>query len=234
MLTITAAGLSAALVTLTGFAPSQGTTTVKPTTPTLTAPAPAALAAPLHSQPWREPSGSFDSAVVSCEINRPHRVVALDDWIARVNSPITRIEWWGWTQDPNQLKRPFWIAVRKHNPATNKPDMAGPPLWKRCMVPTQAGQVGKDCHGNPIYKFTAKFAQPFFYQKVGQHYWLQISEADKESVRVDTPNFGWSASRPIRFAPAVQHAVTGAWKQPLIDPCPPQDKVDLAFVLWRV
>lgn len=226
-------GLTAALVVIAGATLHQGTLTPTTRKPLTIAPVPAA-ATPLFSQPWKEPGGAFDSAVFSCEINRPHKAVALDDWIARVNSPITRIEWWGWTQDPAQWKRRFWIAVRKHNPATNKPDMAAPPLWKACVVPSAAEPAGVDCRQQRVYKLTAKFASPYFYQKAGEHYWLQISEADKESIKPDQPNFSWSCSRPIHFAPAVQYAVTGAWKQPLIDPCPPGGKVDLAFVLWRV
>jgi len=227
-------GLTAALVVLAGAAIHQGTVAPGKTTPPIQVTPPAVPTGPLYAQPWKTPWGSFDSTIVSCEIQRPHKAVALDDWIARVNSPITRIEWWGSTQAPDQWKRKFWIAVRKHNPATNKPDMAAPPLWSRCITPVAAEPVGIDCRQNRVYKLTAKFDQPFFYQKQGEHYWLQISEADKESIKVDQTNFMWSASKPIRFAPAVQFAVTGAFRQPLVDPCPPQDRCDLAFVLWRL
>lgn len=190
----------------------------------------AASAQLLYSQPYTPRQASFESRVVSCGEPRPMKLVALDDWMAGVNSPVTKIDWWGTLTNPAQASKRFYVAIYKHDPATNKPAM-GSLIAKTCVVP-QAVYVTTDCRQMRVFKFTAKFPVGWFNQTAGQHYWLQISEADKESAKVLAEDFRWSGRRPIKFAPAVQFAASGAFITPLKDLCD-QIRDDLSFNIYR-
>lgn len=183
----------------------------------------------LWSQPWVTPRASFESRVKACTSPTPTAMIALDDWVARANSPITRLDWWGTLSTPEQGKRKYYIAIYKHDPATKKPAI-GSLLFRDCVTPT-AEPVGVDCKSMRVYKLMAKLTKPF-YQKKGVQYWLQISESDADSYKVGVEDFRWSGTRPIRFLPAVQAKSAAAISQPILDLCD-QKPDDLAFILYR-
>jgi len=190
----------------------------------------AASAQLLYSQPYTPKQSSFESRVGNCAEHRPFKRQALDDWIATVNSPVTKIEWWGTLTNPAQASKMFFVAIYKHDPATNKPAM-GSLIAQRCVVP-QAVYVGTDCKGMRVFKFTAKFAVGWFNQTAGQHYWLNVSESDKESAKQLVEDFRWSGRRPIKNAPAVQFTSAGTFIPSLVDVCD-NLRDDLSFNIYR-
>ena len=185
----------------------------------------------LYAQPYTPRQSSFESRVYSCGAPRPFMRVALDDWRATVNSPITRIDFWGTLTNPLNVSKPYYFAVYKNNPATNKPLMPTP-IWKTCMTPQGVYQT-TDCKQMRVYRFTARFPlSNCFKQVAGERYWLQISEADKESAKLNFEEFRWSGRRPIVNFPAVQYTAAGAFVPSLIDVCD-NLRDDLSFVLFR-
>ena len=192
----------------------------------------AASAQILYAQPYTPRQSSFESRIYSCGATRPYMRIALDDWRAAANSPITKIEFWGNLANIGQSGKQFYFAVYKNNPATNKPVMPNP-IWKMCMKTAAAPTNYIDCKGKMVFKLTAIFPlATCFKQIAGERYWLQISEADKESFKLNVEDFRWSGRRPIVNFPAVQYTSTGAIIPTLVDVCD-NLRDDLSFVLYR-
>ena len=181
-----------------------------------------------YVQPWTPPRAAFTSRVISCEQPSPFPQIAMDDWICGASGRITRVTWWGTLNTPLQAQRPFYIAVYGSAATACVPNPADL-QFQICVVPDYAKYVGTDCQQRRVYRMSAALpATNPFVQQQGTHYWLQISEADQQSVQVNVENFRWSGHRQIQNCRAVQ--APPAWIQPLIDPCDQQPD-DLSFAL---
>jgi hypothetical protein len=178
-------------------------------------------------QPWTPRLPAWESVVYSCDYPKPYRLAAADDFIFEdFTLPINNINWWGVVSDPDQLKRTYHIVIYKESgkclPAFDSI------VWQGCIRPDDAALQGADCQGNRVFKFfsTVPFWNPL---TLGPgHYWVQISESDKDSVTPDKPDFWWSSHQPVVKCPALQWDSSFNIIQPLIDPCN-QRKDDLAF-----
>lgn len=163
----------------------------------------------------------------------------MDDWVCTRTGPIIRVDWWGTM--PRELaeaqaQRPFYVAIYADN--GNCQPVLQQPLYARCIRVDVFKFAGIDCQNRPVFYFSARLLpmpgsnQPFIQQE-GRRYWLQISEADRESVRPQVEDFRWSGHRPVRGCRALQArpGVDGGFVfNPLFDPC--DDLVDdLAFRL---
>lgn len=181
-----------------------------------------------YIQRWTPPRASFTSKVRSCQQPTPFPLIAMDDWICGASGRISRITWWGTLNTPAQAQRPFYIAVYGSVTGACVPNPQDQ-VFQICIVPDYAKYVGTDCQQRRVYRLSAALpATASFIQEQGTHYWLQISEADQESVQFNVENFRWSAHRDIQNCRAVQ--APPQWIQPLIDPCDQQPD-DLAFAL---
>lgn len=181
-------------------------------------------------QAWTPPWPTFESRVISCPNPVPAQgwKVALDDWICPQSGPIIRVSWCGWLRNPVQATRRYWIAVYAHA-APCQPNFAQR-LFGVCVTPDRYKLLGLDCQNRPIYRLSAPLPTPFMQQQ-GTHYWLQISEADAESITPGAEDFRWASCVPVRNCPAVQDP---PFTQPLFPPCPdPNRPVDLCFALYR-
>lgn len=182
-------------------------------------------------QRYAWPLSSHESRVFSCEIPRPFNRVAMDDWICTKSGPIVRIGWWGVLLTPDQYSKrwSYYIAIYRNKPGTCQPEEE--PIYRACVRPDVIRYTGKwDCRQQRVFYFSAQLPQPFM-QRIEQHYWLQISESDKESARVDAEDFRWSAHRPENLCPAGQYSPAAGFIQPILDACDDQPN-DLAFVLY--
>lgn len=181
-------------------------------------------------QPYTWRLASHESRVFRCEDPRPLERVAMDDWICTRTGPIMRIGWWGVLLTPAQYNKEwrYYIAIYRNKPGTCQPEPD--PIYRACVRPDIIRYTGRwDCQQNRVFYFSARLPTPFR-QEVEQHYWLQISESDKESARPGMEDFRWSAHRPLNLCPAGQYSPTG-FIQPLRDACDHVED-DLAFVLY--
>lgn len=181
-----------------------------------------------YVQPWTPRLASHESRVRSCSTPQPFAKVALDDWICGATGPIVRLHWWGVLSSPQQARRPFYVAIYATLPGACQPNPQAL-LYSACVTPNYIRYRGTDCEGRRVYHMSAVFptTQPFFVQQAGQHYWLQISEADEESIRPQLEDFRWSSHRYIKNCPAVEAPPV---TQPLFDACDGGEE-DLAFGL---
>lgn len=175
-------------------------------------------------QPWTPRLAAHESRVQSCANPAPLNQIAADDWICGATGPIVRVEWWGNLSSPQQAKRPFYIAIYSNFAAVCQPNLAAP-LFSICTVPDYCRKVGTDCQNRPVYQISAPL--PGFSQVQGFHYWLQVSEADAESLRPGLEDFRWSSHRAINNCPAISAFPV---VQPIADACDQQPE-DLAFGL---
>lgn len=177
-------------------------------------------------QPWTARLAAHTSRVQTCTNPVPLPQIAADDWVCGATGPIIRIEWWGTLSDPAQAKRPFYVAFYSTLATACLPNLAQP-IFQTCVVPDYCKQVGTDCQNRKVYKLSAPFTGPIFSQVQGTHYWVQISEADAESIRPGQEDFRWSSHRAVMNCPAISaFPVT----QPIMDACDQQPE-DLAFGL---
>ncbi len=191
-------------------------------------------------QRYTPPRATFTSRVITCTAPQPSPAVAIDDWLCTKTGPILRVGWWGWLSTPAQAQRPFYIAIYRENP-NNTCQPQQQPIYQVCVVPDQVKLVTKNCEPNatgaiglPIYYLSAKL--PGFTQDgtatSPQHYFLQISEIDAQSVQPNNvEDFRWAGRRPIQVCPAMQRGAGGGILQPLRDACD-QKEDDLSFRLF--
>jgi hypothetical protein len=179
-------------------------------------------------QPWTPPRAAFESRVVGCGNPQPLNRVAADDWVCFRSGPIVRVTWWGTLSDPAQGARPFYLAIYANQGAVCAPDF-DQRLYQACIVPNVVRYRGTDCQNRRVYMMSALLptTNPFV-QQLGTHYWLQISEADQQSIRVGLEDFRWSGHRPIELCHAVQFPPLVT---PLLDACDQQPD-DLSFALF--
>jgi hypothetical protein len=181
----------------------------------------------------------FPSKVQTCTAPVPSPVVCMDDWLCTKPGPILRVDWWGWLRTPAQAQRPFYIAIYRENP--DNPCQPGvQPVYQACVVPDQVRQVARNCQtvagttgGLPIYYLSAKLPNPFIQDgtpTAPQHFFLQISEIDAQSVQVGVDDFCWAGRRPIQVCSALQRVASGGVIQPILDACD-QMPDDLSFRL---
>lgn len=189
-------------------------------------------------QPYTPPRATFESRVQSCQNPVPFARIAMDDWMCTKQGPILRIDWWGWLSAPAQGQRPFYIAIY---PDQNCQPAAAP-LCRVCVTPDIVRLVARDCDPlvanppaggtHPIYFLSAALpvglCTQFGTAANPQHLWLQISEADQESIRPGLEDFRWAGRRPIQVCPALQ---LPPLTQPLIDVCDGNID-DLSFRLY--
>ncbi|MFM9959427.1 MAG: hypothetical protein ACKVZJ_15325 [Phycisphaerales bacterium] len=189
-------------------------------------------------QRYTPPRATFTSRVVTCTTPQPSPVVAMDDWLCTKPGPILRVTWWGWLSNPTQAQRPFYIAIYRENP--NNPCQPNvQPIYQACVTPDQIKLVAQNCEPNatgaiglPIYALSAKIP-PFIQDGTPtnpQHYFLQVSEIDAQSIRPQLEDFRWAGRRPIQVCPALQRGAGGGIVQPLRDICD-QKEDDLSFRL---
>lgn len=181
------------------------------------------------NQPYTWPLASHESRVFSCDTPRPLDKIAVDDWICTRTGPIVRVSWWGVLLTSAQYSKrwSYYIAIYRNRPGTCEPEPE--PIYRACVRPDVLRYTGRwDCKQQRVFYFSARLPTPFT-QQIEQHYWIQISEADKESARVGAEDFRWSAHRPILLCPAAQ---APPFTQPILDACDNQPD-DLAFRLYR-
>jgi len=190
-------------------------------------------------QRYTPPRATFTSRVITCTAPQPAPLVALDDWLCTKPGPILRVGWWGWLRNPAQAQRPFYIAIYRENPQ-NTCQPFPQPIYQACVTPDQVKLVSQNCEGTaagaglPIYYLSAKLPGPF--TQVGtptapQHYFLQISEIDGQSVTPNADDFRWAGRRPIQVCPALHRPAGGGFIQPILDACDQQPD-DLSFRLF--
>lgn len=202
------------------------------------------LPLPFPSYKWDQrytpPRATFSSRVFTCQQPSPSPVIAIDDWLCTKQGPILRIGWWGWLRTPAQAQRPFYVAIYRQDP-NNQCRPLNPPIYRTCVIPDQVKLVAKSCQTipgtntpQPIYYMSAPLT-PVFTQTgtptAPQHYFLQISEVDENSVQFGVEDFRWAGRRPLQVCPAMQFTSAGGFVQPLLDACD-QKEDDLAFVLF--
>ncbi|MDW8320080.1 MAG: hypothetical protein RMM08_01840 [Armatimonadota bacterium] len=152
----------------------------------------------------------------------------MDDWICTRTGPIVRISWWGVLLNREQFSKQwrYYIAIYRNIPGTCRPEQE--PIYRACVRPDVIRYTGRwDCRQQRVFYFSAPLPVPFR-QEREQHYWLQISEADKESARPGAEDFRWSAHRDIKRCPAAQFP---PFTQPILDLCDEKPD-DLAFCLY--
>lgn len=191
-------------------------------------------------QRYTPPRATFSSKITTCTQPQPAPVIALDDWLCTKPGPILRVGWWGWLRTPAQGQRPFYIAIYRQDP-TNTCRPLNPPIYRTCVVPDQVVHVSKSCQtipgtnvSQPIYYLSAKLNPPFIQdgtQTNPQHYFLQISEIDSDSLQFGVEDFRWAGRRPLQVCPAMQFSSAGGFIQPLLDACD-QKEDDLSFRLF--
>ncbi|MBI5863049.1 MAG: hypothetical protein HZB38_00780 [Planctomycetes bacterium] len=178
-----------------------------------------------YRQPWTAPWAAHESRVRSCAQPSPLNQIALDDWICGASGPLVRVWWWGTLTHAAQGFRPYYIAIYPNQPGACQPNFSQR-LYQICVTPDYRKYVGTDCSQRRVYRMSAVFpAAAMFTQLTGQHYWLQVSEADEESVQVGAENFRWSAHRAIQNCQAVS---AFPLTQPILDMCDGQPD-DLSF-----
>lgn len=181
------------------------------------------------NQPYTWPLASHESRVHSCDIPRPLDKVAMDDWICTRTGPIVRVSWWGVLLTGAQFSKQwrYYIAIYRNKPGTCEPEPE--PIYRACVRPDVLRYTGRwDCKQQRVFFFSALLPTPFR-QEREQHYWIQISESDRESARVGVEDFRWSAHREIKLCPAAQ---LPPFTQPILDACD-NGADDLAFRLHR-
>jgi hypothetical protein len=191
-------------------------------------------------QRYTPPRSTFTSRVFLCTQPTPTPAVAIDDWLCTKPGPILRIGWWGWLSTPAQAQRPFYIAIYRQDP-NNQCRPFPQPIFQQCVVPDQVKLVSKSCEfipgtnqQRPIYYLAAKLNPPFIQDGTAaapQHYFLQISEVDEQSVQFGVDDFRWAGRRPIQVCNAMQRTAAGVFIQPLLDACD-QKEDDLSFRLF--
>ncbi|OJU65430.1 MAG: hypothetical protein BGO01_16360 [Armatimonadetes bacterium 55-13] len=182
-----------------------------------------------YIQDWTPKLPPWASIVYSCDKPVPYRLVAADDFTLDFELPVTNINWWGVVTTKEQLSRPYYIAIYKEN-GNCQPAWTSI-IWSDCVKPYQAELAGEDCKGNRVWKFYSNV--PIFNPlTLGPgHYWLQISESDKDSYKPGAVDFWWSSHQQFVKCPALQMDSLGNIFQPLIDPC--NQKIDdLAFEIY--
>ncbi|MFM9959426.1 MAG: hypothetical protein ACKVZJ_15320 [Phycisphaerales bacterium] len=190
-------------------------------------------------QRYTPPRATFVSKVQTCTSPAPFPLVGIDDWLCTKPGPILRIDWWGWLWNPAQAQRPFYIAIYRQDP-NNQCRPFPQPVYQACVTPDKIKRVAQNCEttaaggaGLPIYFLSAKLPNPFFQDgtpTAPQHYFVQISEIDAQSIRPQLDDFKWAGRRPIQVCNAMQRNAGGAFIQPLIDACDQQPD-DLSFRL---
>lgn len=192
-------------------------------------------------QRYTPPRATFTSKVTACTQPQAAPQVALDDWLCTKPGPILRLGWWGWLRAPAQGQRPYYVAIYRENP-NNPCQPLFPPIYSGCMVPDQVKLVSKSCetvpgtnNPLPIYYMSAKLNPPFTQNGTAaapEHYFIQISEADQQSLQFGVEDFRWAGRRPIQVCPALQFpAAAGGFIQPILDRCDQQPD-DLSFRLF--
>lgn len=183
-----------------------------------------ALAQCKFSQPWTWNRMSHRSIVFSCATPAPLDQVAMDDFECEHDATIKRLQWWGVLLDPAQGdNRPYYVAIYEDD-GNCRP---GALVYEECVIP-RVRRVGADCRQDPVFLFSTGLNG--FTVSGGQRYWLQISEDDAGSARIDVDDFRWSGRVPIRLCAALQRSDAGVYRQPLLDFCF-EDFVDLSFRL---
>jgi hypothetical protein len=180
------------------------------------------------NQPYTWRLASHESRVFSCEQPRPFEKVAMDDWICTKTGPIVRVSWWGVLLNEAQYSKrwSYYIAIYRNIPGTCQPEPE--PRYHTCVRPDVIRYTGRwDCTQKRVFYFSARLPTPFI-QRAEEHYWIQISESDKESARPGQEDFRWSAHREVNLCPAGQFP---PWTEPLIDACDGGID-DLAFRLY--
>lgn len=191
-------------------------------------------------QRYTPPRATFTSRVFTCQQPSPSPTIAIDDWLCMKPGPILRIGWWGWLSSTAQAQRPFYIAIYRQDP-NNQCRPLQPPIYRTCVVPDQVKLVSKSCEfvpgtnqQRPIYYLSAKLNPPFTQDGTPtnpQHYFLQISEVDENSVQFGVEDFRWAGRRPIQVCNAMQFTPAVGFVQPLLDACD-QKEDDLSFRLF--
>ncbi len=190
-----------------------------------------ALAVEKWIQPWTPDFASQESRVVACNDRTPLDRIAMDDFEFARDGEIVSVCWWGVVSSAQQRQRPY--LVQFWSDANCTPDTR---LQFECVTPVSK-VVGQDCQGRNVVRFRAPLAAPFAVTG-GTRYWFQVSEADEESVRPESPqvpnaeDFRWSEHFPIRGCAAAQIEPGPVLHQPLIDACY-DVPVDLAFCLIK-
>lgn len=181
-----------------------------------------------YVQRWTPRLASHESRVFSCAQPQPFDEIAMDDWVCGATGPIVRVTWWGVLSSPAQARRPFYVAIYGSQPTACLPNQQAL-LYSTCVVPNYIRFRGVDCEGRRVYQMSAIFptAAPPFTQQQGVHYWLQISEADAQSIRPQLEDFRWSSHRYIKNCPAIS---APPLTQPILDACDGEPE-DLAFGL---
>lgn len=188
--------------------------------------APAPVAPPefvKFSQPWTPPAAAFRSRVHSCANPIPRDRVALDDFEFEESGEIRRIRWWGVLLSPEQVDRPYYIAI--YLDVDCGPDQM---IYETCVIPN-VQPVDINCLNQSVFRFGAQI--PPVAINAGEHYWLQISEIDALSANVGQDDFLWAGRQPAQMCNAIQHTNEGQVIDPLLDACN-QLVDDLSFQLF--
>jgi hypothetical protein len=181
------------------------------------------------NQPWTPRLPAFESRVFSCANPQPMARAAMDDWVCPQSGPIIRVAWWGTLFAPAQGQRPFFVAIYPDN--GNCQPVLSQPLLRTCVRPDVVRVGPVDCQNRTVYYLSAPFpAGVAFTQVAGTRYWLQISEADAESIRPQLEDFRWSGHRAVNGCRAVQFGAPAVVPLPP-DPCDDHTD-DLAFRLY--
>ncbi len=185
--------------------------------------------AQVWSQPWTFNLPSWQSVVRSCDVPKPMRMIALDDFEVTTHYvTLNTIVYWGTVRTGQQLGRPMYYAIYKDN-GNCQPALSSL-VWKDCLRPTYEFVDG-DCLNQRVWRFKQALNSLNLPTLTYGHYWLQISEDDSNSATPGVPEFSWSSHQRFNLCPAVQVDSNGVMYQPLIDPCN-GDIDDLAFELY--
>lgn len=175
----------------------------------------------LYRQPYTPPSAAFESRVEGCDLSHPLSLAAMDDFRVNRSGDLVGMRWWGELLLTAQVGHPYYISI--YTDADCKP---ADRVYEVCVVP-QVRTVTVDCTNERVFEFRTRV--PAFRIERGKRYWLQISEADRESARPGVEDFRWSGRQPVRGCRALQTPNYVDYR-PLIDPCN-QNPSDLSFDL---
>ena len=174
-----------------------------------------------YKQPYTPPSAAFESRVQGCGLSGPRNLAAMDDFKVTRTGDLIRIRWWGELLLTAQVGHPYYVAI--YTDANCQPANR---VYQACVVP-QVRMVSNDCVARPVFEF--RTGVPPFHIVAGRRYWIQISEADAESVRPGVEDFRWSGRQPVRGCRALQTPDYVNYR-PLVDPCN-HNPSDLSFDL---
>jgi hypothetical protein len=162
---------------------------------------------PLKWSQWVDVETGLNKASYAHMGDNAALVAVADDWMCPNGLPVTSIHWWGsYIQGQPGGIQQFEISIHGNIPAGQEPGHPSHPgqLIKSFLVPVGGPVGGKDGAGvvetfyqetetHDIYQYNVTATDPkdYFYQELGQIYWLDII-----AITDNVTKWGWHTAAP--------------------------------------